>query len=254
MEHWVISKSTDEAAAFATLGMPIRVLRGMDTKQGKESVHFGIGMMNLEGTEKTKAIQGAFKSGKLARTPWHPYLVIRLAFENRNKILDLANRGELIRLKGGVLAPGAYAKSDEGLMGLETAAKKGIPLLKTGDLKMVAALSVCGLPILHIEGTPGHRVFYVMAVGYSRDRLPVDGGALMKAWREDPASVPWESPFAQAMRGLTTRERVLDAIHNANIAITVMQPRNIKSAIVTADSQGNVSDEAMRKVAEFFHG
>lgn len=249
MENWVISKSTDEAAAFATLGMPIRVLRGMDLKRGKENKHFGIGMVNIEGTEKTKQIQGRYKTGKLAQNPWHPYLVIRLAYENRGKVLDLANRGEKVVLQGGDSVPGVYVPSGQGLPGLTAA----VPCVKTGDLKLVAALSVCGLPVLHIEGTRGNFIFYVKAIGRHRG-APIDAGQLIMAWRKDPESVPWEHAFAQAMRGLCTRERVLDAINSSGIAVTVLQTRGPKSAIVQADAKGNVSDAAMESVGEFFHG
>lgn len=247
MEHWVISKSTDEAAAFATLGMPIRVLRGVEMRAGKPNTHFGIGMVNVEGTEKTKKVQNEFKSGKLARNPWHPYLVIRLAFENRNKILDLANRGVKCHLEGGEMKPGAYVASGVGLPGLSAA----VPAIKTGDLKVAAALSVCGLKLLHIEGATGERVFYVQAMGRHRGVM-IDAGALIRAWRKDPESVPWEHAFAQAMRGMQTRERLLDVINRSNLAVTVLQHRGPKSAVVIADAKGNVSDAAMESVGEFF--
>lgn len=250
MEQWAISKSTEEAAAFATLGMPIRIMRGIEVKRGTESTHFGIGLINVDGDQKTKTLQTAHKTGKLAAgQPWHPLLVIYAAYHARRCILDIANQGHKLSLITSGTGPATYVQSGTGLPGLTGQGN----ILKTGDLKLVAALTVLGIPLLHIEGPKGHRTYYLPAAGHCNGK-PIDATALMTAWRADPESIPWEHPFAQAMRGMQTRERVLDAINNANIACTILQPKGPRSAVVTADAQGNVSDAAMQKVSEFFHG
>ncbi|MFT3991056.1 MAG: hypothetical protein QM680_06555 [Luteolibacter sp.] len=249
MEQWTIIKDTDHAAAYGTLGMPIRIMRGLDIRSSKESSHFGVGLQNLDGTEKTKRIQSLHRKGALEKKePMHAFLVVLAAFENRERLLDCANRGTMISLvRPGGRGPCRYVLGSEGLPGL----RADVPVLKTGDLKLVAALGVIGLPVLRIDGSKGNYIFYVQAFRRAGAKS-IDGGALMAAWRADPESIPWAEPFAQAMRGLRNRERLLDAINRTSIDVTLLQHKGGRSAVVRADAAGNVNGEAMDKVSEFF--
>lgn len=250
METWTLTRSTDEAAALATQGAPVRIQRGIAVRSGDESTHFLVGLTNLEGTIKSKRLLTEWGNGALTKSqPAHPMCTIMQAFANRRRILDLANRGTLCSLMRPLIGPARYEPSPEGLAGLSAA----VPVIRTGDLKIVAALSVVGLEILHIDGPSGSRMFYVRAM-IDHGGQHIDGAALMRSWRSDPESIPWEEPFAQAMRGLCTRERVLDAIRDSAIDVTVMPRHGIKRAIVQADAQGNVSDAAMQRAGRFFHG
>jgi hypothetical protein len=243
MEQWSFTTDTGMAAAFGTLGMPVHVFKGMLETEGKVRARFGIGLTDVERKYKTKALQSAIRSGKLQHTtPDHPLCVILRAFHNREALLDLANKGRAIRL---VKIPRAetfrYEPSDTGLPGV----KRGDAILRTGDLKLASALATIGLPILAIEGPRHQHVFSIQAADHIHN-----GVELMHAWRAKPEAIPWSHPFAQAMRGLHNRERLLDAIHRAGIKITLTAP-NGRAAIVTADAQGNTSAAAMDAASDF---
>lgn len=240
MEQWAHTTDTGMSAAFGTLGMPVKVLKGMLEKEGIVRARFGIGLRNVEGNYKTKAIQSAFRARKLP--PAHPYAVIMGAFRIRELFLDLANKGTCLRY---VKEEGAdlwkYLPGDSGLPGV----KRGDAVIRTGDLKLAASLARVGLELLAVEGERNRRVFTLQAA-----RPGVNGGELMLAWRADPESIPWENPFAQAMRGFHNRERLLDAVNRAAIKVTLIGETG-RHAIVTSDNEGNVSGKAMKTACDF---
>jgi hypothetical protein len=240
MEQWSFTTDTGMAAAFGTLGMPVKVFKGMVEKEGLVRVRFGIGLRDVEGKYKTKKIQSAARAGKLPTI--HPFRVILGTFAIRERILDLANKGKFIRHVPEVGGETwSYQPGDTGLPGV----KRGDAVIRTGDIKLVSAFARVGLPLLAIEGDRHQRVFTVQAA-----RPGVNGVELMQAWRADPDSIPWENPFAQAMRGLHNRERLLDAIHRSSLKITLIGA-NERYAVLTADAEGNMSDKALTTAAEF---
>lgn len=239
MEQWTFTTDTGMAAAFGTLGMPVKIYKGMVEREGKVRVRFGIGLRDVEGRYKTKKIQSLHRAAKLPAD--HPLNVILGTFAIRERILDLANRGILCRHVENAPGLWLYQPSDTGLPGI----KRGDAILRTGDLKLVSALARVGLPLLAIEGERNRRVFTVQAL-----RPGIDGPALMTAWRADPKSIPWETPFAQAMRGLHNRERLLDAINRACLSVTLIGT-NERHAILTADAEGNLSDKALQTATDF---
>ena len=240
MEQWTFTTDTGMAAAYGTLGMPVKVFKGMLEKEGVVRVRFGIGLRDVDGKYRTKKIQSAYRARKLPSD--HPFLVIIGTFAIRERVLDLANQGILIRHEREPAAGlWTYLKGDTGLPGVA----RGDAVIRTGDLKLVAALARVGLPLLAIEGPRNQRVFSVAAA-----RPGVNGVELMTMWREDPASIPWENPFAQAMRGLHNRERLLDAIHRSDLKVTLIGSHS-RYAVLTADGAGNLSSEALETAAEF---
>lgn len=240
MEQWAHTTDTNMAAAFGTLGMPIKVMKGMMEKEGIVRAQFGIGLRNVEGTYKTKRIQSAARAQKLTLS--HPYNVIIGAFRIRERFLDLANKGTPLRyVKEDGCDLWKYLPGDSGIPGV----KRGQTVIRTGDIKLAASLARVGLPLLSLEGERNRRVFTLQA-----ERHGINGTELMLAWRADPESIPWENYFAQCMRGFHNRERLLDTINRAAIKVTLLGT-NTRHAIVTADNQGNVSDKAMQTACEF---
>jgi hypothetical protein len=240
MEQWTFTTDTGIAAAFGTLGMPVKIYKGMIEKEALVRVRFGIGLMDLEGKYKTKKIQSAHRAGKLPAD--HPFRVILGTFAIRERILDFANKGIFLRhVRETGTALWTYQPSDSGLPGV----KRGDAVIRTGDLKLVSALARIGLPLLAIEGQRNQRVFSVLA-----STPEINGIHLMNAWRADPASIPWENPFAQAMRGLHNRERLLDAMHRSDIKVTLIGSHE-RHAVLTADKDGNMSDKALTTATEF---
>lgn len=243
MEQWTTTTDTRIAAAFGTLGMVIRPKKTLDERTGTRIVRFHVAPVNLEGTYKTLEIRGAAERGELAAG--HPFLTMLRAIENRRLQLELANHGRFCELVPVPGAPGIhhYQPGTTGLPGL----KPGVAVIRTGDLKLVAALGIVGLPVMHIEGPEHSRVWYVQAHGQPRPGgLPaVDAVAFKSAWLADKESIPWEDPFAQAMRVLHNRERLLDVINRG--ADVVLLRRGVRKATVRADA----SDEAWDKASRF---
>lgn len=246
MEQWTLTKDVREAAAFGTIGMPIKLRKTMVARTNRVEVVFHIGLMNQEGTERTKKIQADYRAGKLR--PTHPFLTILRTFSNRNAILDLQQKGRRIALRP-TNAPGIwrYEDGDSGLPGVP----RGEDLITTGDLKMASALATVGHELLRIEGPHGARKYSLKRWSQPLEGVaPADGIARVKAWRADRESVPWEDPFAQACRGLHNRERVLDAAKRELALVLLQKPRSARnvSALVREDA----SDAAFEEAAEFF--
>lgn len=211
MEQWTTTTDTRIAAAFGTLGMVIRPKKVLHEQSGTRVVRYHIGLESVDKAYQTKPLQHAAKDGTLP--PAHPFLTILRAMENRRRLLDLANRGIFCALRPVAGAPGIhqYEPADHGLPGLPST---GV-IFRTGDLKLVSALGIVGLCVLHIEGPEHNRTWYLSGAPLVRTcgLPPVDPVAFKRAWLADRESIPWEDPFAQAMRGLHNRERLLDVIN-----------------------------------------
>jgi hypothetical protein len=245
MEQWITTVDTKLAAAFGTLGMPIRVRNTFDELTGTEIVRFQVGVVNVEGNMETRRLRSCLKNGSLeAKEPAHPFLTILRAYRNRDMVLDCANKGTRIRLAP---IPGTrlfqYLPGDSGLPGIAP----GSAVIRTGDLKMVAALGIVGLGLLRIEGANGNRLYHVQAQAIVEGQ-PVDAAHLLRSWREDMESIPWSHPFAQAARGLYNRERLLDAVRRSSRTILIRKKKTIRSAVIAEEA----TEEAWDEVADFF--
>jgi hypothetical protein len=49
MEQWTFTTDTGMAAAFGTLGMPVKIYKGMLEKEAVVRVRFGIGLRYVDG-------------------------------------------------------------------------------------------------------------------------------------------------------------------------------------------------------------
>ena len=249
MEQWTVTTDTRLAAAFGTLGTPVRIEGVLDTRDNTDRIRFFLGLVNTDGDCRTKKLLAELKRGDLdAKTPAHPLLTMLRTHKNRLLLLDCANKGARIRL---VPVPGTevyqYVEGDTGLTGV--AGHRD--LIKTPDLKMAAALGIVGLPVLMIEGGEGSRIFWLPRYGPTRQGFgQVDGQRLMQLWRGDKASIPWADPFAQAARYLYNRERLLDAINRNPSKLLLRKPKSVKAAYL----QPSASKEAFDVVRNFFNG
>jgi hypothetical protein len=249
MEKWTVTTDTRLAAAFGTLGTPVRISGVLDTGTNTDRIRFFLGLVNTDGDCRTKKLLAALKKGELeAATPAHPLLTMLRTHKNRLLLLDCANKGARIRL---IRVPGTevyqYVEGDTGLPGV--AGHRD--LIKTPDLKMAAALGIVGLPVLMIEGSEGSRMFWLPRYGPTRKGLGrVDGQHLMRLWRTDKKTVPWADPFAQAARYLYNRERLLDAINRNPSKLLLRKPKSVKAAYI----QPHASKEAFDIVRNFFNG
>jgi hypothetical protein len=167
------------------------------------------------------------------------------ALFNRQEILDLQKNGSaktLRKVAGCDIYQ--YVNGGAGLPGV----KQGTEALETSDLKMAAALSTVGLPLLAITGPEGDHKYYLPRYGPARaGGMPVDGLSLMQAWRRDKEEIPWENPFAQACRVLHNRERFIQAIARDVEMVLLVKPRSSwRSALIRADATPAAFDQVKR--------
>lgn len=246
-EAWTSTLDTAQAATFGTLGMPIKMQTTLLELTGKRETRFQIALQSLDRTYDTNEIRSLWKSGELeSKYPGHPFLTCMRALFNRQAILDLqknANPKTLVKVAGCEVYQ--YVNGGVGLAGV----KHGTEAIETSDLKMVAALSTVGLPLLAITGPEGDHRYYLPRYGPARaDGQPVaDGLALMTAWRRDKEEVPWEHPFAQACRVLYNRERIIQAIARDVEMVLLIKPKsNWRSALIRADATPAAFDQVKR--------
>lgn len=244
MEQWTTTEDTKLAAAFGTLGMPLRINRMLDEKSGRATCRFSIGLINVEGNYRTAQLRHALTTGQMEeKAPGHPLLTILRTFANRELLLDFQKKGTGILLQPVAgAATWQYREAMGGLPGV----KRDDAVIKTGDLKLAAALATIGLPLLKLEGSAGNFTYWVSSK--TVDGKFINAGEMITAWYEDKESVPWREPFAQAMRGLYNRERLLDAVRVTERKVLLRPTRGIKSAII---SETHASPEAWDIVRNF---
>lgn len=247
MEQWTSTKDTREAAACGTLGITGKIESTLVEKTADQSTRIHLQLQSLDGKWRTKGLLRDWRSGKMAQEePAHPFVTIQRGFENRLCLLDFQNKGVPLRLME-IGSTGIYQYVREGGEGLPGTAGE-VALVKTGDLKLVAALGLLGFRLLKLEGERGSFRYWLPQFGPVRrdGQRPHDAAALMQAWRKDPESIPFEEVFAQGMRGLHNRERYLDAINKAVPLVLMMRPRSTRSALVSSHATDKAFDQVKR--------
>jgi hypothetical protein len=246
MEQWTSTEDTRVAAAMGNLGVVIRLHRTLREKTGVTDTRFHLSLINTDGDVQTKRVLALWRKGRLEKDePAHPFLTGMRAQVNRELLLDCANKGTRIRL---VKVPGTeiwqYVRGgDLGLPGVA-----GITdLIETGDLKIAAALGLVGIPVVAIQGARGDFKFYLPRYGpVIPAGQPADGVELRAAWYRDKAEIPWQNVFAQGIRCLFNRERVLDAVNRERPLVLLEKPRSVKGALVHIDATDEAFDEVKR--------
>lgn len=245
MEIWTATRNLRLAAGLGTLGVPLRIERMVDERTGKASVVFNLGIRDTFGTIETKPLKDRYEKGDLEREdPAHRLLDALAGMYNREMILDATEKGRFIRLakvRGADRA--VYVDADSGFPGITGHAA----VMRTGDLKLVAALGRTGVPILWVEGQRGSRKWLLPTVWECFGKR-VDIGAMVKDFREDTFA-DTEHPFLYAMGGLKARERVLDAMREERELVLIRKPGSSKSAFVDPDS----TNAALDKMRKFFN-
>lgn len=243
-EFWTSTVDTSEAAAFGTLKVPCRLHTTFVEAEGKMVTRFHMALQSVDKVYDTRKLRARWKSGKLeASEPAHPLLTILRGMMNRNAILDIQKTGSFYHL---VQVPHTdvwvYARGREGLPGVRGRGE----VIQVSDLKAAAALGTVGLRVLAIEGSGYHHLYHLPRYGPvpMGGGPPVDGVALLTAWNAEQESIPWENPFAQAMRGLCIRTQFLDAIRENVPSILITKPRSrFKSALVRMDATPTAMDK-----------
>lgn len=230
------TRDTRLAAALGTLGIPIEIRKTTDALTGRQFCLFQLGLKSLCGRHHTPALKSGILNGKLeAKDPSHEALTALRAMHNRERLLDFQNKGVFIRLAPVPnTALWQYVPGDSGLPGQQGTKE----LIETSDMKMVCALALVGVPLLSMDGRPGHHRYFLPRYGLPKPdgQPPVDAVQLMRSWRHSRELMPPDCPFSQGMWGLINRERLVNALNAEIESILLRKPRSQKSAIVRADA------------------
>lgn len=245
------TRDTKLAAAFRTLGFPIKVERIVDSAQKWIDVRFHIGKTSLAHPElggSTELRHGLLNGYLEKNAPAHPLLTCLRANRCRDRVLDFLNGGELIQLvRHPYCDQWTYEKGDTGLMGLAAWMKQtGCgQVVATGDLKMVCALGVVGFPLLAVEGSAGSRKFYLPKYRKGAPELE-NAEELMQDFRgyELVRRQP-EHPLLWAMFCLQWREKYRREA-DGTPHVMIQKPGSKKLAFVRADASNAEWDRAQR--------
>jgi hypothetical protein len=247
MEQWHISLDTKEAAAFAALGATVKIVSSTHQRTSTREVRFHISPHTEPEAWNVGQIRKSVRDKSLfTAAPAHPYLTIHRAFHARECILDMQNKGARFRL---LPVPGAagifqHAPSDTGLPGT----RPGDAVVRTRDLKMAAALTTCGFPLLTITGS-GRQHEYTLAA-YQIPASAISAVQLLSDWSADASAMPFALPFVQAATGLLFREQLRTEVSRAIDTVLISKPRTTSHAAIRADA----APRAWDKVANFFNG
>lgn len=215
--HWQTTRNTYEAAALASLDIPLKPVTMRDLKSGSEYTDWNLAGSNqsvVEGQADILArearlfitghLRRDFNGGKLigdlAAQPLHPYLIALRAMHNRHALLD-AQKG--IAMCSKEEAPGSFI--------LERGPQRPTlpPYIDTPDFDLAVALITVGCALASITHNGTQHVYrltrYSQAhpVASSQQPARLDGGLLMHDLRANkifPAR-RWE-PFAIAIHAL----------------------------------------------------
>jgi hypothetical protein len=243
-QEWIPTRDRRLAAACGTLGMVVRLSKMVVAASGVRQTRFLLGKKSVCGRHDAQSLLHHWKTGRLvSMKPTHDFVAVMTGMLNRDMLLDCMNKGARLALReahGGRFF--VYVAGDMGLPGV----RPGQAVIETGDLKMAAALATVGFPLLKLEGGPGRWRFFLPAgLPAAAGRPPVDGVALLRAWRESPQALDGESPFALAAWGMHNRERLLDAEKAEVDLVLLRKPASVKSALLRDDATGKAWDKAV---------
>ena len=243
-QEWVPTRDRRLAAACGTLGMELQLNKMLVASTGVRQTRFLVSKRSRCGRHDAQSLLHHWKTGWLARNkPGHDFCGVMAGMLNRDMLLDLMQKGRRIELRPVTGARSfVYVESDKGLPGC----RPGDAVISTGDLKMAAALGCAGFPVLKLEGGSGRWNFTLPAALPAREgQPPVDGVALLRAWRGARETLEPSGPFALAAYGLHNRERILDAERQEIDLVLLRKPHSIRSALVREDAAGKAWDKAV---------
>ena len=103
-EQRALTRDTRLAAALGSLGIPIEIRKSLDSTTGKVIYFYYLSLRSVCGRHDTRRIKHQIRSGKLEKIdPAHEALTALRAMHNRERRLDLLNKGtfmQLVRVPG----------------------------------------------------------------------------------------------------------------------------------------------------------
>lgn len=209
MHSWHTTRNTFEAAALASLDIPVKAVTMIDRKTGDQHTDWNLATSNQTGEAPpdrlfiTGHLRRDFNDGKLqgelAAQPLHPYLIALRAMHNRARLLD-AQHGKPMRQKEE--APGSFILEPG-----TSAAAVVPPFLDTPDMDLAVALIGIGCALAGITHNGNAHVYRLARYATLPQTMPgtaaLDAAVIMQDLRSN-ALFParrWE-PFAIAIHAL----------------------------------------------------
>lgn len=272
---WIKTQSVNLAAALSTLGIPLKIDQTSDLRWGKtwKTILLGLEALplpedmgaevvkNWEGDSaavqeavrietpsagarlKTSMIMELINTGRLEKAdPVHPVLDGLRAIHNRECLLNWTKKDTRY-----CVAKSSFAPRSQFIPGEEPPSVKAsaaATAFKTGDMKIVAALAVFGVPVARIEGGGDRHSFFCANTGHDLGVPPVDAHQLVTAYRQ--GALPVDHPFRWAMQALINRERILDVMHRQKQMVLIRQGGSGLGAIVPSDAT-NICMDVVKK-------
>ena len=245
MKWSVPTRDTRVAAAMANLRIPVNVKAVHDEKSGREEVTFYFQPQSVDGRWLADPIMGQWRKGILeSKEPAHPFLTGIRAQVNRERQLDFANKAIRCRLVP-VGETGLWNYVPDPAAALP-GCTEGQPVLRTGDLKLVAALGIVGFPVLHLRGRVPNYEWFLPVKGPG----PEDANELLRRLRAPREPADNLHPFFLAYDCLVNRERLLDTIRRLPRRIHLEASYNHRRAVISSTAPKKEWDE----IARFFRG
>lgn len=247
-ESWHTTIDTHTAAAAASLGAEVRIQSSLHTRTSTREVRFLIATRSACGKHTLgKILKGVKDKSLVHRDPGHDFLTFLRAYMCRQSLMEMANKGTRFRLVPVAGVPGVhqFMPGPDGLPGV----KPGDTIVRTDDLKMAAAFSLAGFPLLRILGSAGAYEF-THAAFRGPGHSGLNAAQLLTEWRRDTQSLPWELPFTKAAHALTVLERLHHEVRRAKDTVILSKPRTTAHATLHQDAAPSAWDKAAR----FFSG
>ena len=240
---WSGTTDTKLAACFATLGMPVRLEVVVDERRAWKDVRFHIGMTSTHYPQfSTAVLRADLMSGALEkRDPCHPLLDCIRGLRNWERLLDACKQSRPVRLvKHAVADRWTYEEGDRGFCGVGAWMRESGSgeLVKSGDLKMVAALGVLGFEVVQVEGSEGQRRFYLPRWGpKSADGEPADSQALVAGFRDRSLRErDRDHPLLWAMFAMQWREKLRRMTEERSPDVMFLKPGSRRAAFIRSDA------------------
>jgi hypothetical protein len=244
---WSATRDTKEAAALSTFGVPIRIDKAVDSKSGREYYTFYLGAKTESAVGGVGRLRKLYRERKMSEAaPDHPLLWCLVVMRNRERLLDLANKGHFMRPAR--LTSGQYLlrKSDQGLPGIA-----GVnPIVKVTEMAMAASLITLGVELLGINGPHGARVFYFRNTTVAGAKIRIENvhNLILQYRATRLAAEAPEHPLLYCMLCLHNRNKLLQAMKDQVQMVIVQKKNSPKSALIRADA----SDASWDRVQQHF--
>ena len=249
--------NVDTAAALSVLGIEIKIDSSVDRISGKAWKTILIGMDSVDyqaigakpdtedetplPSHNTKLILGLLRNGELQKQdPTHPALDVLRACIAADSLREWIRSGEdhsLVKVAG--CDRWKLIKSP-----IPPALKTAPALFGTRDLKMAAALTCLGFPILRLEGT-APSVLFCFGQGMAQPPGLASDLAQAVRTRRLQEETP-EHPLLWMLQGLINRDAIGDMMTKRAPLILIRAPNTGRASLVSQNANGTTMDRVRR--------